>query len=141
MTEFRKAFLNEEYTLCERLLKEKYTQVSREEIAIIMQRLTDEEVDLEWFELHSDEWAAECERRESLDRRNMYEELKQLYYAGKLDSMYYLLMEQYPDAPETGVAGLIYGAFLRNADFDKLSENLDYMIRKLTAIWREQGWD
>lgn len=59
MTEIQKALRNQEYGFAEHLLRERFPDVPRCEIAVVLQKLIDGDFTVEWFENHVDAWLAD----------------------------------------------------------------------------------
>ena len=67
MTELEKAINNEEYGFAEHLLRERFPDVPRREISIVMQKLIDGDFSVEWFDMNVDAWLADVYGSEGYD--------------------------------------------------------------------------
>jgi len=64
MKEIQKALSNQDYGFAEQLLRERFPDVPRREISIVMQKLIDGDFTVEWFTAHVDVWLADVYGRE-----------------------------------------------------------------------------
>lgn len=141
MTEFVKAFLNGEYSLCETLLHDRYPDIPSGDIAEMIQKLKDKTITLEWFETFSDEWAQSIAFRD--DRKGRPGEMSDLsltYYAGDLDGALNILRGRYPGTPDEVLAIMLTYLFFKNIDILEFEDELGIWLKKVRMEYERNGW-